>query len=111
MKYFIVEGALKTHNEIDDNLMQTHMSYTKKAMDSGAILIAGLKSDKNGGVFIMKCDSLENLENYLSNEPFKISGIQEYKVTEFSPHYFNELPNEWFHNWSVRFKIISLMRT
>ena len=35
------------------------------------------------------------LTNYIDNEQFKLVGIQEYKIIEFLPHYFNQSPSEW----------------
>ena len=72
MKYFIIEGILKTQNPIDENTMQEHMAYSKKAMDEGLILMSGLKSNMSGGIFIMKAESIEKVQNYLSSEPFKL---------------------------------------
>ncbi|CEN92734.1 MAG: hypothetical protein KZY55_01550 [Paeniclostridium sp.] len=96
MKYFIVEGILKSTNEIDKDTMTKHMNYSQKAMDEGLILMSGLKENMSGGIFIMKSDSIENIKEYLDNEPFKLEGIQDYKIVKFSPHYFNESPGEWF---------------
>ncbi|WP_338559162.1 YciI family protein [Paraclostridium sordellii] len=96
MKYFIVEGILKSTNKIDKDTMTKHMNYSQKAMDEGIILMSGLKENMSGGIFIMKSDSIENIKEYLDNEPFKLEGIQDYKIVEFSPHYFNESPSEWF---------------
>ena len=59
--------------------------------------MSGLKEDNSGGIFIIKAESLEKLEEYLNNEPFKVNGIQEYSFIEFSPHYFNKAHNEWFN--------------
>lgn len=98
MKYFFVEGILKNQSPIDENIMKEHMAYTQKAMDAGLILMSGLKENMSGGIFVIKSDSIEKVENYLSNEPFKLSGIQDYNVIEFSPHYFNQSPSEWFNN-------------
>lgn len=97
MKYFIVEGILQDADRINDKIMKDHMAYTQRAMDAGMILISGLKSDMSGGIFVMKAESLEKIEAYLSNEPFKVYGIQNYKTTEFEPHYFNQSPSEWFN--------------
>lgn len=97
MKYFIVEGILKSQGEVKDDIMKVHMTYTQKAMDSGLILMSGLKSNMSGGIFIMKAESSEEVEEYLAKEPFKVNGIQDYKVTEFSPHYFNKSPDKWFN--------------
>ena len=90
MKYFIVEGILKNTEKMNDEIMKEHMAYTSKAMESGLILISGLKEDMSGGIFFMKSESQEQIEDYLSNEPFKKYNIQEYKVTSFQPHYVNE---------------------
>ncbi|WP_346887913.1 YciI family protein [Clostridium sp. UBA1056] len=95
MKYFIVEGIIQNSEKINENIMKEHMSYTQKAMDEGMILMSGLKSDMSGGIFVIKSESIEKLEAYLSNEPFKIYGIQDYKFTEFESHYFNQSPSEW----------------
>lgn len=97
MKYFIVEGILQNPEKINDSIMKEHMAYTQKAMDAGMILMSGLKKDMSGGIFVIKSESIENLETYLSNEPFKVYGIQDYKFTEFDAHYFNQSPSEWFN--------------
>ena len=52
--------------------MKEHISYTQKAMNENLILISGLKSDMNGSIFMMKSNSIEDIENYLNNEPLKI---------------------------------------
>lgn len=98
MKYFIVEGILKNSDKISEDIMKEHMAYTQKAMDEGMILMSGLKSDMTGGIFVMKAESIEKLDSYLSNEPFKVYGIQDYKFVEFNAHYFNQSPKEWFNN-------------
>lgn len=96
MKYFIVEGTIKNPNKINDDIMKKHMSYSQKAMDAGLILTSGLKSNMEGGLFVMKSDSIEKVQEYLDNEPLKTYEIQDYKIIEFEPHYFNQSPSEWF---------------
>ena len=96
MKYFIVEGILKDSDKINEDIMKEHMAYTQKAMDEGMILVSGLKSDMSGGIFVIKSESVEKLESYLSKEPFKLYGIKDYKFVEFNAHYFNPSPSEWF---------------
>lgn len=98
MKYFMVEGSLKNPDGVTDSLLNEHMAYTQKAVDQGIILMSTLKADMSGGLFIMKSNSFENLEKYLADEPFKVAGIQDYKVTEFNIHYFNQAPLEWFND-------------
>ena len=97
MKYVIIEGILKNTEKMNDEIMKEHMAYTSKAMESGLILISGLKEDMSGGLFIMKSESIEKVEIYLYNEPLKVNDIQDYSILEFLPHYFNQSPNEWFN--------------
>lgn len=97
MKYFVIESMLKNTDMINNDIMKEHISYTQKAMNENLILISGLKSDMSGSIFMMKSNSIEDIENYLNNEPLKKYNIQDYKITEFSPHYFNS-SNKWFKN-------------
>ncbi len=97
MKYFIVEGIIQDAEKMNEEIMKEHMSYTQKAMDEGMILMSGLKIDMSGGIFIIKSESIEKIETYLSNEPFKTHGIQDYRLIEFNSHYFNQSLGEWFN--------------
>lgn len=95
MKYFLVEGIIKNSNLMNKDILKEHMNYSQKAMDDGSILMSGLKADMSGGLFIMKSESLEKVNDYLSAEPLKVHNIQDYKVTEFSPHYINKSLSEY----------------
>lgn len=59
--------------------------------------MSGLKSNMEGGLFVMKADSIEKVEEYLNNKPLKTYEIQDYKIIEFEPYYFNQSPSEWFN--------------
>lgn len=95
MKFFMIEGTILDAGKMNEEIMKIHMTYTQKAMDGGMILLSGLKEDMSGGIFIMKSDSIEEIEEYLSNEPFKRNGIQDYSVTEFQAHYMNQSLDGW----------------
>ncbi len=96
MKYFIIEGNLQNADKINDHIMNEHMSYTQKAMDEGIIFLSGLKSNMSGGLCIMKAESINQIEAYLSSEPLKVHGIQDYTIKEFDPHYVHESNHLWF---------------
>lgn len=90
MEYFLIEGRITNEKLINDDIMKEHITYSKKAIDKGLILMSGLKSDMSGGLFVMAADSISKIEKYLSNEPLKVYGIQDYKVIKFDPHFFNK---------------------
>lgn len=78
--------------------MNAHIAHSQNAANAGLILVSGLKSDVSGGLSIMKANSIEEIEAYLSADPLKISGAQEYRVTEFTPHLIQPTASEWFKN-------------
>lgn len=90
MRYFMIEGTIKNPDLINDDIMKKHMVYSQKAMNKGLILMSSLKEDMSGGLFVMVAESIKEIDEYLSNEPLKVHGIQDYKITEFKPHYFNQ---------------------
>ncbi|MGG7179292.1 YciI family protein [Clostridium paraputrificum] len=96
MKFFIIEGTINKSAPIDENIMNEHIAYSTTAANAGLILVSGLKSDESGGLSIMKAESLEKVEAYLSADPLKVSGIQDYRVMELTPHFVQPIANEWF---------------
>ena len=58
MEFFMIEGNLVEHPNMNDELMKEHKAYTKKAMDAGMILFSGLKKGMDGVVFVMKATIL-----------------------------------------------------
>ena len=98
MKYFIIEGILKNSDPIDESIMNKHIAYSQNAAEAGLILVSGLKADISGGLSIMKANSIEAVESYLSADPLKISGVQDYRVIEFTPHFIQTAASEWFEN-------------
>ena len=98
MKYFIIEGTIKDATKMNDTIMEEHKKYTGQAMENGMTFMSGLKTDMSGGIFLMKAESLEVIEHYLNNEPFKLHGNQDYKVAEFTAHYLNPSSTDLFRD-------------
>lgn len=96
MKYFVIEGRLKNSDPIDENIMNAHIAHSQNAANEGLILMSGLKGDFSGGLSIMKGNSIEEVEAYLSADPLKTAGVQDYRVIEFQPHFIQEAASEWF---------------
>lgn len=95
MNLYLIEGMIRNADAMTEKIMEEHKVYTQKAMDSGMTLMAGLKSDMSGGIFFMRADSLEQVEAYLELEPFRLYGIQDYKITKFDAHFINPLIEKW----------------
>lgn len=98
MKYFVIEGQLKIQGPIDENIMNEHIAHSQKAIANGLTLMTGLKADISGGLSIMKANSIEEIEAYLAADPLKVSGVQEYIIKEFTPHFVQTQSSEWSQN-------------
>lgn len=96
MKYFLVEGNITDAGRMTDDIMKEHMAYTQAAMERGMTFMSGLKADMSGGLFMMRAENPEALQEYLDNEPLFVHGIQEYRVVEFDAHYVSKEPERWF---------------
>jgi uncharacterized protein YciI len=100
MKFFIIEGTFNTPILVDkvtlDKALKDHFNHLQMGHDDGRILATGPKIDTGGGVIIMKANSLDEVENYFSIDPLKVSNIQEYRIVEFKLHECQPLVKEWF---------------
>lgn len=98
MRYFMIEGSIQEAEKMTQRIMNEHMAYTQKAMDDGMVLMSGLKSNKNGCIFLMKSETQDTIEAYLAHEPFHVHGIQTYTIVEFRAHYVNSAIKQWLQN-------------
>jgi uncharacterized protein YciI len=100
MKYFNIEGTFtgstSTSEKEFQKAIEDHLAYLQKGFDEGFILFSGPKENEGGGFIIVKSQSLEEIENYVSNDPLKILNIQSYKITEFKLHDCQPMVKEWF---------------
>jgi len=100
MKYFIVEGTFKNPlpvkpEELKEAIGQ-HMAYLDTGFEKGFILVSGPKPQRNGGFVVMKAESLQEAEAFFSKDPLFVTGIQDYRFTEFWLSRCQPLAAEWF---------------
>ena len=68
----------------DSEIMGKHFQYLKDLLEKGKLVLAGpvLDEKKPMGILIFECDSLEEAETLLKNDPSVKSGIQTVKILE-----------------------------
>lgn len=100
MKYFAIEGTFKDPIPVDkttlDEAIKNHLEYLQKGFDEGFILVSGPKAHSGGGIIIMRASTSEEAEKYISMDPLKLAGIQEYNILEFKLHDCQPALKEWF---------------
>jgi uncharacterized protein YciI len=68
---------------------EDHVVFLKKYYDQGIFLVSGPQKPRNGGVILAQANSREELENILSQDPFKSRKLAEYQIYEFAPANFS----------------------
>ena len=100
MKYFSIDATFTGNTSVSEDVFKKasadHLDYLQKGFDEGFILFSGPKTNKEGGTFVIKGESLQEIENYIAGDPLKIFDIQSYKITEFKLHDCQTIVKEWF---------------
>jgi uncharacterized protein YciI len=81
---FAVILSYKKPIEDVERVTPAHRAYLDDYYAKGVFVISGRQTNQQGGVIIAKSESKEALESILALDPFKIEGIAEYTVYEFS---------------------------
>lgn len=80
--YVVVLTYIKPLNEVD-SLLPAHVEWLKKGYAEGLFLASGRKIPRSGGVILAKCDEMERLERYLSQDPFQQAGVAKVELIPF----------------------------
>lgn len=95
MKKFVVHINYKVPFEEVVKFVQSHREFLQLGYDDGQILMSGPRNPKDGGIVICKSESLETLENFFNNDPYKLNNIADYKFFEFEPVKHQPFLKDW----------------
>lgn len=87
---FIIELTYTKPLDVIDLYLQEHRAYIEKCCNANYIIAAGPKIPREGGILISGLKDRAQLEAILKNDPYKLNGVAEYKITEFTPVKFNK---------------------
>ncbi len=78
------EDFITNFTKEDEKIMGEHFQYLKNLLSKGKLLLAGpvLNEKEPMGILIFECDTLENAEEMLKNDPSVKAGIQNIKKLE-----------------------------
>ncbi len=62
--------------------------YLSRHYANGDFIASGPQIPRVGGVIMMKADSREAADAFISEDPFRINGIADYHIVEFTPTMF-----------------------
>jgi uncharacterized protein YciI len=81
---FIVELTYKVELAIVDQFVESHRVWLDDMYKNNYFLCSGAKVPRNGGIIIALVKSHDILNKLLSQDPFYINKIADYRVIEFA---------------------------
>jgi len=95
MKHFIVEIIYRAPLEKIDAVRDRHRGFLEEGYKKGMILMSGPQVPRTGGIIIARGNSMEDVAEFLSNDPYQKENVAEYKFLEFNPVHFQDMIKEW----------------
>ena len=98
MKYFIAESVMNENLPVTPQQMETeylpqHVAYLHEAIGTGMLLMAG--PSETGGFLILRAETLDAVDAFLENEPFRRNGFNRFVVKEFIPKDRADMVKDW----------------
>lgn len=85
---FIAILTYKKPLEEVDRYLQAHREYLAEHYNAGDFIASGPQTPRIGGVIMLKAVDRAAVDYIISQDPFKINGIAEYQIVEFTPTMF-----------------------
>lgn len=71
-----------------DRFLQAHRDFLDRYYAEGKLIASGPRIPREGGVIMIKAESRSTAEEILAQDPFRINGIADYNLVEFTPTKF-----------------------
>ena len=95
MKHFLVEITYTAPQEAIRAAVAGHRAYLQAGYDQGLLLLSGPRIPFGMGFILCRFESIEALDAFFTEDPFKKEGLAEYKVSEFSPVKHQPALTDW----------------
>ncbi|MBD5366450.1 MAG: GTP cyclohydrolase [Bacteroides sp.] len=82
---FIAVLTYKKSLEEVDRYLQAHRDYLAEHYAAGDFIASGPQTPRVGGVIMIKAENRAAVDTIISQDPFKINGIADYQIVEFTP--------------------------
>lgn len=82
---FIVLLSYKKSLEVIDQHLAAHRSFLDESYGKNYFIASGPKNPRTGGIILSQLSDINQLEEILNQDPFKIHEIADYEIIEFLP--------------------------
>ena len=83
MKYFAVNLPMKDEEKSKTH-RQAHLDFLQKMRDQDRILLFGRLTDGTGGLIIYQGKSLEEVDEWVKDDPYITTGARGYEIHEWA---------------------------
>ncbi|MGT2907690.1 YciI family protein [Streptococcus dentiloxodontae] len=87
---FIVNLTYIKDLEQVEKYLEQHIQFLDTFYQWGHFIASGRKVPRTGGIILLKAETLQEVSEIISQDPFKIHGIADYDIIEFVPSKFSE---------------------
>jgi uncharacterized protein YciI len=81
---FILTLTYTSDLEQVDQFLPGHNQFLQKYFENKMFICSGPKIPRTGGIILCQSESIENVIKIIEEDPFKIYGVANYEIIEFS---------------------------
>ena len=99
MKYFVAESIMEnplpcTPDELKTVYLPAHVEHLQGALKSGMLLVGG-PNETGGGYLLLRSESREEVEAFLSRDPYQVHKLNHFILKEYFPTDRSEMVKDW----------------
>lgn len=95
MKHFIVLINYKAPIEQIEATTPIHREFLKQGYEKGLLLFSGPRVPRSGGVVCAKGKTLEEVDNFFMDDPYRKNNLADYEFIQFRPLSKQSFLTEW----------------
>ncbi len=95
MQHFVVEIRYTVPFEQVSPVVADHRAYLQTGYDGGMLLYSGGQVPRTGGIAIVRAESRAAVEAFFAADPYRLAGVAEHHVTEFTPINAQPFMRDW----------------
>lgn len=84
MLFLVLLDYLRPLPEVDLH-MDDHRAFLSRHYAAGHFLLSGRKVPRTGGVILAKANSLDEVAQWISEDPFRHAGVASYEIIAWEP--------------------------
>jgi len=96
MKHVIIELKYKVPIEVIDQYLHEHREFLDSGYKSNLLLASGPQNPREGGILIARGQTIEEIRNFCSRDPFYKNHCADYRFIEFIPVKYHNEVSTWF---------------